>query len=110
MLSCRHPAYHAAAPAQLAFGADREGIVRLGRQLPDAGGDLTAQHPARCGNQCSRLDPIDRIGNEAQSVKAADIGALDQDLAAFETAVDQLAVGCEVPGQKAPNGGRQSAA
>ena len=89
-----------AAPAQHTGGVDRKGGVGIGGEKLRAGGHLAAQHAVGGDGQHPHLDPVDRIGDKAQTVEPADIGALDANLTRSRHRRDQFVVGSEPAHQK----------
>ncbi len=81
-------------------GVDRKGRVGIGGEKLRAGGHLAAQHAVGGGGQHPHLDPVDRVGDKAQAVEPADIGALDPDLAGRRHRGGQRVLGGELAHQK----------
>src|SRR5260370_18115839 len=100
LFACHHSADHCAAPTQLSVGADCEGFVGIHGEKPRAGGDLATQNAASGRDQHPHLDTIDRIGNKAQTIDAADISALDENLTRLGYGGDQLALASQLADQE----------
>src|SRR5205823_2498223 len=100
LFSGYHSADRCAPPTQLPVGANREGFVDIRGETPRARGDLAAENAARGRDQHPHLDAIDRIGNKAQTVDAAHISALDENLARVRYGGDELALGSQLTDQE----------